>query len=325
MSLPALGAAPTVTRLLGDASNRALISALASLGDRATEVAELQARALPDTPVRFVRDRLRALSQASVVARPDGGSGSGWLLTPAGQDLHRIYAVATRIVARAGGGVVAATPTPTFEHEHAVNAALQALSDPAVLLIVGQLASASTPLDPDELEHACEPIARRTLYRRLRVLQDEGLVERLVTHQVPRHTHYAINDHWRPVAGVLLLASWWELRHVPEGAAALDLLTLLALVAPVAAAPRGTAGVVQCRVDDPVAAPPIAAHLADGGLQIRRAAAEVPHDAAIGGTSRAWAAALVAGDRAGLTIEGDATLADACIASVRAALLAYVR
>jgi DNA-binding HxlR family transcriptional regulator len=326
-----LGPAPTVTRILRDPTNRLIIATLAEERDLPLDVAGLQAHALPDAPVRFLRDRLRQLAESGVVEREaeptprTPGATATWVLTPAGRDLHRIHAVIVRIVTRAGAARVTASG---HRQDLAVEIALDALADPPTLKIVQQLAAAGDPMDPDALEAACHPVTRRTLYRRLRILQDEGLVDRLVTHEVPRRTHYALHDRWRPVAGVLLLAAWWELRHGAGRAPSFDLPLLLHLVAPVAKSPRGRDGLVSCTVTAPETPDAVDAHVrlrvGDGGLRLPAPEA-TDHDAAISGTPLAWAAALVTDARGELTISGDADLADALITSARAALLAYVR
>lgn len=323
-----LGHAPTVTRLLHDAANRTIIAALAEDREEPLDLAGLQAHALPSSPVRFLRDRLRQLADAGVVSRVEErgpratGATATWALTHAGRDLHRIHAVIVRIVTRAGAPRVAAS---TRRRDAAVEAALDALADPATLRILRELAGTEEPLDPDALEAACAPVTRRTLYRRLRVLQDEGLVSRLVTHQVPRRTHYALQDRWRPVAGVLLLSSWWELRHGADHTAELDLALLLQLVAPVAK--TRAQGITVCTVSDATEPAGVLLELAGGQLRAQRqsSGSAVQPDATISGTGLAWAAALVTDARDGLTISGTPELADATIASVRAALLAYVR
>ncbi len=322
---PYLGAAPTVTRILRDAPNRAIIATLGEAKGRVLDITDLQSRALPDAPSRFLRDRLRVLAELGVterVAEPGRAPGatSSWTLTPAGLDLHRLYAVVSRIVIRAGAPNLAATP---LRGERAVEAALDGLADPAILRVIACLAAADAPLAPDALEELCRPVTRRTLYRRLRTLQDDGLVNRLVTHEVPRRTHYALNDRWRPVAGVLLLAAWWELRHGREGGASLDLPTLLHLVAPVSKAPKELHGTTNWSIDEQGDST-VRVSLSGGSLRVSTAPAE-PADATLAAPALAWAAALVGDDRSGLRISGDARLADAAIRSARAALLAYVR
>lgn len=327
-----LGPAPTVTRILRDPSNRAIIATLAEERDEPLDVAGLQSRALPSSPVRFLRDRLRHLAEVGVVERAAergpraAGATATWELTAAGRDLHRIHALIVRIVTRAGAPRVAASP---HRRELAVEAALDALADPPTLRIMSELASSPDPLDPDALEELCAPVTRRTLYRRLRILQDEGLVSRLVTHEVPRRTHYALQDRWRPVAGVLLLSAWWELRHGLGRATTFDLALLLHLVAPVAKVGRAHEGRVTCTVVGEGGAPLAALALDLRGGQVCAVPLEpnasVADDAAISGTPLAWAAALVTDARSDLAITGSNDLADAAILSARAALLAYVR
>lgn len=323
-----LGPAPTVTRILRDPTNRLIIATLAEERDRPLDVAGLQAHAFPEAPVRFLRDRLRQLAESGVVERDaaptprTAGATSTWVLSAAGRDLHRIHAVIVRIVTRAGAARVTASG---HRQDLAVEVALEALADPSTLRIVQQLAASGNPMDPDALEAACAPVTRRTLYRRLRVLQDEGLVDRLVTHEVPRRTHYALHDRWRPVAGVLLLAAWWELRHGATSQPSFDLPLLLHLVAPVAKSQRGRDGLVRCTVTAPASDPSeVRLQLRDGGLRLPGPSAG-DDDAAIAGTPLAWAAALVTDARGELEITGDADLADALITGARAALLAYVR
>lgn len=323
-----LGPAPTVTRLLRDPANRTIIGALAEDRPEPLDVAGLQAHALPSSPVRFLRDRLRHLAEAGVVARTEehgpraAGATATWALTPAGRDLHRIHAVIVRIVTRAGAPRVAAS---TVRRDAAVDAALDALADPPTLRILEELAGADEPLDPDALEAACHPVTRRTLYRRLRVLQDQGVVSRLVTHQVPRRTHYTLQDRWRPVAGVLLLSSWWELRHGADRNPELNLRLLLQLVAPVAK--TRAQGSVACVVTDGTSRTPVRLELGGGHVHARHGGADraLEDGATAEGTALAWAAALVTDARDAMTITGDAELAGSAIASIRAALLAYVR
>lgn len=324
-----LGSAPTVTRILRDAANRAVLSALDEARDEPLDIATLQSRALPEAPGRFVRDRLRMLADYDIVERAaEGdhrtvGATSAWTLTSAGRDLHRIHALIARIVTRAGAPKVVASG---HRRDRAVETALDALADPAMLRILSRLAAAPEPLDPDALEVECRPVTRRTLYRRLRVLQDEGIVVRLVTHEVPRRTHYALHDRWRPVAGVLLLAAWWELRHGPARDTSLDLATLLHLVAPIARVPRGLAGSGAWVVAaDGREITRVAVRLRDGHIQIDESARPEGDSVTVTGQPLAWAAALVTDDRSGLEIVGEQPIADGALAGVRAALLAYVR
>jgi DNA-binding HxlR family transcriptional regulator len=325
-----LAPAPTVTRLLRDPTNRAVVGLLAE-SETPLDVPDIQSRVLPDVPGRFLRDRLRSLADLGIVERATstGASAGGavWRLSAAGRDLHRIHAVITRIVVRAGAPKIAQS---TPRRERAVEAALDALADPALLRVLDRLAAADAPLDPADLEEQCRPVTRRTLYRRLRILQDEGVVARLVTHEVPRRTHYALQDRWRPIAGVLLLANWWELRHGPQHESSFALSPLLHLVAPITRTAKDTAGTVRWIVGAPDAPYDRVTTLCEGG-QLRMNGGEhaLDHpravDAEIVATGTHWAAALVTDDRTHLTISGDATLADAAITSARSALLSYVR
>lgn len=325
-----LAPAPTVTRLLRDATNRAILAALVDEPGQ-LDLPALQSRATPDAPGRFLRDRLRLLADQGIVerapapaARRGAAASALWTLTPAGRDLQRIHAVVTRIVVRAGAARLAQSATL---RERAVETALDALADPAVLRILDRLAASPTPLDPSDLEEQCRPVTRRTLYRRLRVLQDEGVVTRLVTHEVPRRTHYALQDRWRPVAGALLLAAWWESRHGLDRSAAFRLSPLLHLVAPIARPAKEAAGVVRWVVGDQDAPTDVLATTVAGSqLTIgEQAASGSGAVVELRGSAGAWPAALVTDDRSALQIEGDGALGAAAISALRAALLSYVR
>lgn len=313
---------------LADQASRAIVIALGDARGAALSAAEIVAAShiAVTLKLRLIRDRLRELERAGVVAAADvdpatHGPGLHWVLTASGQDLHRLLSVMQHVVADAAG-LDDATPAPV--RDRAVGRTLKALGDPAVMRIVTALA-AGAELDPTELEHRCLPTPRRTLYRRLDVLVTNGVVRRNTTRGVPRRTLYTIDPSWRQAAVLPLLAAWWEGRH---GAAAhpVDVEAPLRIVLPNVRAARLPDGArVVWIVDQGSATQRLGLEVDGERLQMTNDPAAVDGGAVTTGTPHAWTAALVADQLGELRVTGDGQLAQAVLEAVRAALFASVR
>lgn len=289
---------------------------------------------LPGTTPRVVRERLRELERASVVAvvgrgEPVRGAPTHWALTDAGRDLHRLLSLINRIVTRASS---ARSISRQAGEDRAVAEALGWFADPGSLRVLGALAAAHGSVGPVALEAAAQPMPRRTLYRRLRPLLDAGAVIRIPGHTVPRTTHYELADRWRPVAAIPVLGAWWESRHWPAEVAArtIDLRGVVHCIAPqVRLAERHAGRRVAFEFgDSPEGGAPITFEVTSAGISVDTDTSDGPvshPDARVAGTNAAWSAALVTDRGDGLRFEGDEALARDAIVAVRAALLAYVR
>ncbi len=335
---------PSAIHVLADPVNRAVVLALGEAHDQGIESLVVTEEALADATPRLIRSRLRDLERAGIVEAASAGPNQPrqWLLTTAGRDLFRLHALMTRIVLRASRLPAA---SPPVLRERAVAAALSAFADPVVMQITRVLAAASGPIGPTALEEGCQPVARRTLYRRLTPLLEAGVVERTSGRTVPRTTFYALTDRWRPTAAVPMLAAWWESRHWSEtpGFAPSSFAGVLQAALPLARMEGVHHGKrVLWRVTDADGAPLASGALAVDGDRLRAVAAGheslgVGDDASSGsdseaiivsevsGSAMAWGAAMVSDRRDDLILSGDATVTQAAIAAVRAVLLAYVR
>lgn len=313
---------------LADQASRAIVIALGEARGTALSAAEIVAAShiAVTLKLRLIRDRLRELERAGVVAAADvdpatHGPGLHWVLTASGQDLHRLLSVMQHVVADAAE-LDESMAAPV--RDRVVGRTLKALGDPGVMRIVTALA-AGAELDPTALEERCLPTPRRTLYRRLDVLVSNGVVRRTTTRGVPRRTHYTIAQSWRQAAVLPLLAAWWEGRH---GAAAqpVDVEAPLRIVLPnvrVARLPGGAR--VLWIVDQGTATQRLCLEADDGQLRMCTAPEPADVDATTTGTPQAWTAALVADQLGELQVTGDRQLAQTVLEAVRAALFASVR
>lgn len=314
--------------MLADRSSRAIVVALGDARGTPRSAASIVAASHVGQPLklRLVRDRLRELERAGVVAAADvdpavHGPGLHWVLTGSGQDLHRLQSVMQHVVADAAH-LDDATPDPV--RDQVVERTLQALADPGVARVVAALA-AGTELDPTELEARCRPTPRRTLYRRLDVLVSGGVVVRETTRGVPRRTRYSVAPSWRQAAVLPLLAAWWESRH-GDAEGPVDVEGPLRIVLPTVRATHLPTGArVVWMVDQGDAGQRFRLDVEGGRLALARAQAGEPADAAITGSQRGWTAALVADQLDGLQITGDRRLASAMLEAVRTGLFASVR
>ncbi|UUY04532.1 winged helix-turn-helix domain-containing protein [Svornostia abyssi] len=313
---------------LADQASRAIVIALGDARGTALSAAEIVAAShiAVTLKLRLIRDRLRELERAGVVAAADvdpatHGPGLHWVLTASGQDLHRLLSVMQHVVADAAG-LDDASPAPV--RDRAVGRTLKALGDPVVMRIVTALAGGAE-LDPTALEERCLPTPRRTLYRRLDVLVTNGVVRRDTTRGVPRRTHYTIAPSWRQAAVLPLLAAWWEGRH-GSAAQPVDVEAPLRIVLPNVRVARLPGGARVLWVVDQGTATQRLCLEADGAqLRMSTAAETTDAGATTTGTPQAWTAALVADQLEELRVTGDARLAQAVLEAVRAALFASVR
>lgn len=319
--------------LLADEASRSVLVALADAQARGPGGVAITEEPLPGTTPRVVRERLRELERASIVAVVDRDAGvrgapTYWALTDAGRDLHRLLSLINRIVTRASS---ARSLSRQSGEDRAVAETLGWFADPGTLRVLGALAAAHGPVGPVALEAAAEPMPRRTLYRRLRPLLDAGAVTRIPGHTVPRSTHYELADRWRPVAAIPVLGAWWESRHWPAELAAstVDLRGVVHCIAPhVRLATRHADRRVRFAFDDEGSPDPVTFAASSTGIVVDAGAPETEAtklDAQVAGTNAAWSAALVTDRSDGLSFGGDEALARDAIVALRAALLAYVR
>jgi len=319
----------STTALLADAACRSI---LATLGHAETAL-PLSAIAGPQRTTaatrRLIRDRLRDLERIGAVHRhvpPNGNSRATatWRLTPAGRELHSLLDVISRIVDGAAG---LTRSDPPEARERALEMTLKGVSDPIVVQICRRLADGSC--DAGELERACRPTPRRTLYRRLEPLVAAGVLERRTTHEVPRRSFYRIADRWRPVAAVLVLGAWWEWRHggAPSPELAEGVERLIATILPLVTPPAEDNGArLRWIITSPGNPPPMTLQIEDGALRLASdAAPDGPVDAEVSGRLEDWASALVTGDSSGMAVTGDEKLARRIGATIRRALLAHLR
>lgn len=320
--------------LLADRPSRVVITVLGEADERALAIPELTRRAQEAGSARLVRDRLRALDRAGVVAPadpilPPATPGPTWGLTEAGRDLHRLYGVIGRIALGAmNAGDGRSGTLPARIREQTVDAILTALCDPVVIQI-GRCLSAG-PLEASELEEACRPTARRTLYRRLDLLVGGGVVVRHTIREMPRRTMYELAERWRPGVAILLLGAWWEWRHgtPADPLLAADLEGLVRAISPLVEAPVSRDGTrMRWVVTSAGRSTGIVIEIVAGALRITTADEKDDAEVAVEvtGSAGAWAGSLVTGDLSGLHAEGEARLARDVGASLRAALLVYLR
>lgn len=321
--------------ILGDSANRIVLTTLGAARGRPLTAASINERFPASTTPRFVRDRIRFLVRSGLVqpAAPAAGRAlddapARWVLTSAGDEAVSLLSLMSRIAAH-GADIDASTAAVI--RERALSDALGAFTDPVAVTALRVLA-AHGPLDPSALEAGCDPIPRRTLYRRLDTLVSMGAVVRSTTRRVPRSTEYAMADRWRPTVAIMLLGVWWDIRH-PELAgegSALDLGGLIVAVAPSIRLPpsQGAGRLALDTIDG--------AGLHRTVLDVTGTAVRVipdPADAASGiatrtvvrGDTEAWTAAIVNDRRALLEIVGDEALGNAVLTALRTALLSYIR
>lgn len=318
----------TATSVLADRASRAVVVALGDARGAPLSAAEIYAASHVGLALklRLLRDRLRELERAGVVSAADvdpaaHGPGLHWVLTSSGQDLHRLQSVMQHIVSDASG-LPETTAAPI--RDRAVERTLQALADPAVMRIVTALAAGSE-LDPTELEAACRPTPRRTLYRRLNLLVETGVVIRETSRGVPRRTRYSISPTWRQAAVLPLLGAWWEGRHRAADDP-VDIEGPLRIVLPTVRVARLPASArVLWVVDQNEASQRLLLEAEGDRLRLVDAPSSEEADAVTTGTPRAWTAALVADQLGDLRISGDHLLAHAVLEAVRSALFASVR
>lgn len=321
---------PSATARLADATTRGILKTLGEAGERALTSAMI-ADQHPQMPTqRLVRDRLRELERGGIVQVIDqpttakSGSELFWRLTTPGMELYRLGSLIARIVLQAMG-IEATARAET--RERIVQTTLSAMADPQTLRVGRVLASATTPLDPGELEALCAPLPRRTLYRRLSLLVDAGVVSRETTREVPRRTRYQLVERWRPVAGALLLSAWWELRHdqAEKRGRSIDLSGLLSVALPTVRLKEShRTGRLRWQVTDATGiVSEVDVEAADGALRLP--AIDGAPNATAAGTPRAWATALVTDHVEDLDISGDADLVHDVLGALRAAALRYLR
>lgn len=319
-----------ITTLLADRPTHTIVQLLGDARARGQEAVAVTEQPVGDATPRLIRDRLRGLERAGIVeaierAPANGGAPSLWALTNAGRDLYRLEALMARIVTRA------ADLPPTVRaaaRDEAFTQTLTTLTDASSVALLRTLAMAAEPLDPVALEIACQPVPRRTLYRRLTGLVEQGVVTRIAGRTVPRSTRYELVERWRPVAAVPVLGAWWESRHwtapQPSDLAALE--GLLGAILPLVRLDRSHDGKrIAWSIDATLG------H-ASGTILVRgeEVAATVPSmagtaEATISGSPAAWSTALVTDRTDDLIVTGDPAFARDAIGAVRASMLAYVR
>lgn len=316
--------------LLADDASRAVLLALGEPppdGDAGWAITE---QPLPGLTPRVIRERLRDLERsglAEIVERgpANGGAPSLWGLTTAGRDLFRLQALIARIVARASEPKAVARRTA---EERAIGQTVGWFADPVTVQILRALAIAGEPLGPVSLEQAVDPVPRRTLYRRLTPLLDEGAVVRITGHTVPRSTWYELGDRWRPAAAIPVLCTWWESRHwTDEGpSTTFDPEGVIHTIAPLVRLDRKRpARDVRLGFGGPATQRSLVLRVSGDRISTGVSSDAPDVDATASGGDTAWAAALVTDGSGRLQLDGDADLARAVIIAIRAALLTYVR
>lgn len=318
----------SATALLADRGTRAIVVTLGDARGTPMSAGAIVAASHVDATPRLIRDRLRELERAGILVVDDAAPvdydpGMHWALTASGHDLYRLLSLMSRVVVNAAGFDDAVASTV---RDRAVEETLIALSDPIAVRIIGSLAG-EDHLDPVALERHVAPTPRRTLYRRLDLLVGGGVVVRETTRGVPRRTRYALSDRWRPAAVLLLLSAWWEGRHLAltGKAAVIDIEGPLRVVLPNVRAARVRAGAhVRWVVRQGEDTERLVLTARGGRLSVVSSADE-PVDAELSGPPEAWTAGLIADQRDGLQVSGDAKVAFDLFDDVRAALLAYVR
>jgi len=69
------------------------------------------------------------------------------------------------------------------------------------------------PMRTSELRRAISRISEKMLIQQLRGLEQDGLVERTIHHEVPPRVEYALTDHGRKLEPTLLALADWGHRH----------------------------------------------------------------------------------------------------------------
>jgi hypothetical protein len=157
------------------------------------------------------------------------------------------------------------------------------------------------------------------------------VVERHVTHEVPRRIRYELGDRWRPLVVLLVLAAWWEWRHggPDDHALASDLEGLGYAIAPLVHAPTALEGARIRWIADAADSTSTVIFVASGGrLRAHGAESALPsgaEDAHVSATPGEWCTALISGGHEGLRVTGDAALAIRLGTAVRDVLLRPLR
>jgi DNA-binding HxlR family transcriptional regulator len=191
--------------------------------------------------------------------------------------------------------------------------ALDLVGDKWTLLIVRDLASG--PRRFVELQRVLPGISTEQLRSRLNRMVADGMLTRKRYREVPPRVDYALTDRAAELMPILgELARWgfewaWS---APRPAECVDVGAIFRLV-PGLIDPAGTTGTIGLTVTDAKrdgSAASYAVSFAGGAGKIEEAVAEAP-EASISGDTAAWVSALSPShDRHGLTVTGQAKLAD---------------
>jgi hypothetical protein len=179
------------------------------------------------------------------------------------------------------------------------------------------------PLQPSELERRLK-IPRSTLYARLRLLAEVGLLRHGERTSFPRIVEYGLTDPGRVVSARRILTDRRQRRELaPDGhQRGEELADVLRLLAPVARAPAEVEGTCALRKRRPhrralelwIVARGGRLELCEQGPPQSRPAASIT------ASSPSWDDALLSGVADGLRVSGDRTLAEAALEALRETL-----
>jgi DNA-binding HxlR family transcriptional regulator len=294
------------------------ISLLEALEGEAKTLVDLrQVAGFP--PPTTIRGQLRTLESKGLVARSrqDGFPGTiSFELTEGGRDLLSVKSAVEAWLATAPAA-------PLELGTMAAKSAVKALVEGWATSIIRALAA--RPLSLTELDNLIAAVSYPSLERRLGAMWIAGLVEK---RSIPgKATPYAANEWLRRAFAPILAAARWERLHLATDSAPLgprDIEAAFLLAIPVLKLPRSLSGscrmAVELRRDRADALVGVMVELDEGRVTACTTRLEARPDTWIGGTVGAWLDEAIHGNRGGLELGGNTSLAGALLDSLHSAI-----
>jgi DNA-binding HxlR family transcriptional regulator len=303
------------TRCLDVLSDEATLAILLHLREEPSSASQIEA-SCDGIGYRVALSRLRLLLLRGLVDLVDA-DGHQQRRVP-----HRLTASGRAIltVVDVAADCEAGWPRPPASFGPPGSTALGVSADPACRAIARALAH--DRLRASDLERLLPDISHGTLLRRLRYCTALGL---LSTEKEGRSAWLSLGDAARRLASLAMSAACWEwaFDDRDKGLLASDLAGLIYQLAPLARVSEDMNGVVKLHEDWPTTLQSDV-YLAVGGGRLTPFVVGPlgPWNTVASGTPQQWSEALISGDPAGITSNGDRTLLEAVIASLNPELRA---